>query len=122
MSLADLFHIEQIQADELSIQASVAINPIHQVFQGHFPNQPILPGVLQIEILKAIMTRAWEVKPRLTRASTIKYLKMVDPNETPILRFSISKKVKEDHFAVSAESMISEEEVCFKFKGEFVRS
>jgi 3-hydroxyacyl-[acyl-carrier-protein] dehydratase len=39
-----------LSADETSIHAQTWVDPSWDVFKGHFPNMPIMPGVLLIEI------------------------------------------------------------------------
>ena len=40
-------HVELV--DDQKIQASYQINEGHEVFKGHFPGNPVWPGVLQVE-------------------------------------------------------------------------
>jgi len=44
-----LFIDSVTKADEVSLQASTYVNPNWTIFQGHFPEFPIMPGVLLIE-------------------------------------------------------------------------
>ena len=38
-----------LTADETSIKAQTRVNPDWDIFNGHFPDLPIMPGVLMIE-------------------------------------------------------------------------
>lgn len=44
-----LFIDRVIGADETTIRAETHVNPDWEIFKGHFPDMPIMPGVLLIE-------------------------------------------------------------------------
>ncbi len=44
-----LFIDNVLEADEVSIKAQTRVNPAWDIFKGHFPDLPIMPGVLMIE-------------------------------------------------------------------------
>ena len=44
-----LFIDSVVSVSETSLQARTRVNPEWPVFQGHFPDMPIMPGVLLIE-------------------------------------------------------------------------
>jgi len=44
-----LFIDTVLRADETSITAQTKVDPAWPIFQGHFPDLPIMPGVLLIE-------------------------------------------------------------------------
>lgn len=46
-----LFIDRVITADEKTLRASTFVDPDWAVFQGHFPDLPIMPGVLLIETI-----------------------------------------------------------------------
>jgi 3-hydroxyacyl-[acyl-carrier-protein] dehydratase len=53
------------------------------VFEGHFPQQPILPGVVMVEILKRAVRQATGQNVQLIEAGNFKFLKMIDPTVLP---------------------------------------
>ncbi|MEP7278535.1 MAG: 3-hydroxyacyl-ACP dehydratase, partial [Bacteroidota bacterium] len=38
-----------------NIRAILKINPDHAIFKGHFPGQPVVPGVCMMQIVKELM-------------------------------------------------------------------
>jgi len=46
-----LFIESVLKADETSLHASTPVDPDWVIFQGHFPDLPIMPGVLLIETI-----------------------------------------------------------------------
>jgi len=120
MLLNDLYTIEKLETEESKIKAEIRIDPSHKVFQGHFPTQPVLPGVCLIEMLKDIVKEALGKNCRLSEANNIKYLKVVDPTESPQLTFDLTVDELEDGLKVTAVSSVSDGSANFKFKGILV--
>jgi len=61
--------------------ATVKFNASHPVFSGHFPGQPVVPGVLLMEIA-ASATRQFTGKELIIKeASVIKFIRIIDPRK-----------------------------------------
>jgi len=69
------------------------INKSSSVFEGHFPEKSILPGVVMIEITKRAMALATNTKLKLKEAGNFKFLRMIDPDGVPNaeIHFSITQ-------------------------------
>ena len=91
-----------------------------EVFKGHFPGQPILPGVVMVEITKRAMEMATAEKLALVEAGNFKFLKMIDPTkvEKASLHFSVSEL--EDAWKVKAH-IGDASGVYFKASATYVR-
>ncbi|PWT73250.1 MAG: 3-hydroxyacyl-ACP dehydratase [Bacteroidetes bacterium] len=115
----NFFTIEKMVVGEGLIQAVLRINPGHPIFEGHFPGQPVVPGVCMIEIIKELIERATSNKTRLVKSEFAKFLAMIDPRRTQMIQAEIKFNV-----AVTGEmdivSTLFEEGTTFlKFKGSF---
>ena len=55
MLINDFFQIQNIDSLPNSIEAKIELNASHQIFDGHFPNNPITPGVIQLQIVKELL-------------------------------------------------------------------
>lgn len=44
-----LFTLADLQADGETVKTSIILNPLHPIFKGHFPDNPILPGVCMMQ-------------------------------------------------------------------------
>ena len=114
----DLYNIGSLQTqDDGKHLAIITLNPSHQIFQGHFPDQPILPGVCLIEILKVLVGKVTGNQMKMHSAATIKFVQAVDPKINPVLKFEIVIRDSEKAFQVSATSFLQDGTANFKLKG-----
>ncbi|MCM1501839.1 MAG: hypothetical protein NC115_04125 [Bacteroidales bacterium] len=85
-----VYRIESVDTAEGKVTAKVALNPDSDIFKGHFPGQPILPGVCSVQMLGEIMSGVLGVQVFINEVSSCKYLKTVNPVEDPVLNLEIS--------------------------------
>jgi 3-hydroxyacyl-[acyl-carrier-protein] dehydratase len=91
----------------------------HPIYQGHFPGNPVVPGVCQVQMVKELVEKAVRVPVKLTESDNIKFLSMINPLVNPQLDFNIVvKPAGVQQFSVTA-SIGSGELVFLKFKGKF---
>lgn len=62
-----------------SLEASFRLTPEHAIFAGHFPGQPVVPGVCMLQIIKEGLEQAVGRKLFLTQAANIKFLSILVP-------------------------------------------
>jgi 3-hydroxymyristoyl/3-hydroxydecanoyl-(acyl carrier protein) dehydratase len=72
------FH-EWQRREALTAVAELWIAPDLYHFQGHFPGQPILPGVVQIEWAMALARTVFPLPRRLARMETLKFQALIQP-------------------------------------------
>ena len=119
MLINGLYNLLKVQLDGNQILADIELNPGHDIYRGHFPGQPILPGVLQLQIVQEILASALGKKIRLKSASNIKFLAMVDPGQVISLQLEIEIISEiEDVCRVSAK-IHSGNTVFLRFKGVY---
>ncbi|ELR71313.1 hypothetical protein C900_02928 [Fulvivirga imtechensis AK7] len=99
---------------------AVQLNESHPVFEGHFPGQPVLPGVCLLEMLKDMVNEVKNGTYRMHESSMIKYLQMVNPKENSTLAFQFTLSPAESGFRVTASSTLADGATNFKFKGSFI--
>lgn len=104
------------------LKAEVRIIRDHPVFDGHFPGNPVLPGVCTVQIIKELLEEALQRPMRMIRAGSIKYLGFINPDMHPVLQFRLAvKQGNADHVIVNA-GVYFEGTVLCSFKGEFINS
>lgn len=114
----NLYYIKSLRHEPGSVNASLELNADHQIFKGHFPGQPVLPGVCMLQIIKEVLESALNEDLRLNAADHLKFLSMVVPDKTPLLQLTAGYTDNTENLAVTA-SLNTGEAVCLKFKGVF---
>ena len=121
MFLNSLYNIKRIQPEGNGNKLSVLIRliPSHDIFKGHFPGNPILPGVCIIQILKEILRYQFNKNLTLKHAGSIKYFSIINPGMNSILKFDIElKEIGNDKISCNA-FLYSESVIFCRFKGDF---
>ncbi|MCD2425012.1 3-hydroxyacyl-ACP dehydratase [Niabella pedocola] len=99
----DLYTVTAFENNMGTVAAAISLNTAHPIFNGHFPGQPVLPGVCMMQIVKELTEEATGKKLFLNDAAQCKFLSMVDPGKTPELQVTIDyKEPSEDRVAIVA--------------------
>lgn len=99
----------------------LVIDPHHAVFQGHFPGNPVMPGVWLIRAVHDALELATGGKLSMTEASQVKFLQPVIPEKNPILLIAGEPSFNEHTIKLDAR-ITDMEETFLKFKGTFSRA
>ncbi|AHF15897.1 beta-hydroxyacyl-ACP dehydratase [Niabella soli] len=86
----NLYTISSFEDQAGAISGTIELNAAHKIFEGHFPGQPVLPGVCMLQIIKELTEKATGKKLFLNDAAQCKFLSMVDPVQTPSLIVAIN--------------------------------
>lgn len=82
------------------------MNPNHQVFEGHFPNNPITPGVCMMQIIKEV-TEGFVLKDLfLSKVSNVKFMATINPFINPILDLSLNVVCENNEVKVKNSSFL----------------
>jgi 3-hydroxyacyl-[acyl-carrier-protein] dehydratase len=118
MLLNDFFHIHNIQsADKYTLE--IALNAKHKIYDGHFPNNPITPGVCMTQMLKESIEQITQKKLMLVNASNLKFMAVLNPEVHPNVNLTFNLKDKGDELIHADGSIAAGEVIFFTFKGSF---
>ena len=59
----------------------IKINDKHPVFKGHFPDNPVMPGVCMMQIIKELTESVLNVKLFMEKCSNVKFMALINPEE-----------------------------------------
>ena len=112
------FTILKHEAAPGSVKALLSINRDHEILKGHFPGQPIVPGVCMMQMIKEILEQETNRSLRLTEADNMKFLSVIDPHQNSEIEANIIFKEDEGSLLLNA-SLFSGSVIFFKLKAVF---
>lgn len=108
-----------LSGDATNFEAEVSLDDTHPLFEGHFPQRPVLPGVCQMHLVKALVERHTGRKLDCRTVREMKFLSPVTPPRD--LRLRIVARLTTDNDSVAVQAIISAGEVQkTKIKATFV--
>ncbi len=93
MILKDFYSIVSIENLDGVHSTTLRINNQHELYKGHFPDRPVTPGVILMQLFKEEAERVSKTNLQLDKASNVKFTAVVDPNcdDLLILKSSIEE-------------------------------
>ncbi|MEO6521768.1 MAG: hypothetical protein ABIN91_08820 [Mucilaginibacter sp.] len=119
MLLHDFFIFTDLHTEENIVKANIKLNAAHPIFKGHFPDQPILPGVCMMQMVKEMTEYYLDKKIRLEKAQDLKFLSFVNPDQNKLIQVELKINIDESRIWVEAR-LLDNAIVLFKFKGVFI--
>ena len=119
MLINDFFHIIKMNATEQEgcFQITIELNKNHDIFKGHFPETPVVPGVCIIQMVKEIATEILKKEVILKKADTIKYVSVINPKTNKIIHVDIQLKPQDEHSVLLNAKVYFEQYLFSKIKG-----
>jgi 3-hydroxyacyl-[acyl-carrier-protein] dehydratase len=106
-------------ADNAAVFSStIRLNAEHEIYKGHFPQVPVAPGVVLVQIIKEILMDKFQKELRLTEGDNIKFLALINPKEITDFQIDFSVKQVDGSIETSASYMNNGKSFT-KFKGRF---
>ena len=93
---------------EGEIVASVAIDGNSPWFSGHFPDNPILPGIAQLKMVADLISKSVEGNMCLTGVTRVKFRKIVKPGDLLDIHVTLGTKINQYIFKITS----GEQDVC----------
>ncbi|HRH01964.1 MAG TPA: 3-hydroxyacyl-ACP dehydratase [Bacteroidia bacterium] len=107
------------QQTEGNYIAAVELFANHKIFAGHFPGNPIVPGVCLTQMVKEIVEEVVAKKLHLKKADSLKFTAIINPQIDAILSANFSIKQLDNTHIQAELSFYSGSTTFFKFKGSF---
>ncbi len=85
MLIADLYKINEDTVRDGVQTTSITLNADSEVFKGHFPNNPVTPGVCMLQIIKELTEKRAGCSLFMKKVSNVKFMAVINPDETPDL-------------------------------------
>ncbi|MGL6127167.1 3-hydroxyacyl-ACP dehydratase [Chryseobacterium artocarpi] len=107
--LTDFYTLTSYEkAENGSFTANIHLNKDHDIFKGHFPGNPVTPGVCMMQIIKELTEEFTGTKLFLKTASNVKFMAIINPFETPDLKLQLDITENEDDVKVKNTTFFGE--------------
>lgn len=81
MKLKDFYTVEDTGVTGDNNSTEIIINRSHPIYTGHFPERPVTPGVVLMQLFQEEAQRQTGYSLQLAQAGNVKFIAVVDPNE-----------------------------------------
>lgn len=107
--LTDFYQLESYEKTENGRYiAHILLNKDHEIFKGHFPGNPVTPGVCMMQIVKELSEELTGQKLFLKSASNVKFMAIINPFETPELKLQLDINESEEEVKVKNTTSFDE--------------
>lgn len=113
----DFYKAAQVKTSERQVEGVLHFNATHEIFKGHFPSQPVVPGVCTMQIIKELLEEQLGCSLQLSSAAQVKFLQLLTPELSPTYLL----KWEELEAAISLNASFKIEKEVFKFSGLYHR-
>jgi 3-hydroxyacyl-[acyl-carrier-protein] dehydratase len=125
-----LFVDKIVELTETKIRTTKEISPEEPFFKGHYPGNPIMPGVLICEsifqtgaiLLSHIIGAASDGTPVLTRISNAKFKNIVRPGDLLELQAELVETVSNAYFLKGSASSAGKTAVTVEYAVSLVKA
>jgi 3-hydroxyacyl-[acyl-carrier-protein] dehydratase len=120
MLLKDFYTIISLEKTaETKYLATILINEEHEVFKGHFPGNPIMPGVCMMQIIKELTEQITASSLFMQSLSNVKFMALINPFNTPELRLELDITTTEDQLVKVKNVSYFNETVALKLSSVY---
>ena len=106
--LDNLFIIKSTAETENGFSVWLCCNPLHPVYQVHFPGNPITPGACLLKTAGEVLQQKMGRPLYLKSSKNIKYLNILIPKEGKEVRFEFSNFTETEN-GCKAQLVIADE-------------
>lgn len=90
MLLKDFYTVEKLEnISEGKYNAVIVLNNQHDIFKGHFPGNPVTPGVCMMQIIKELSQEITGSSLLMTSSSNVKFMALINPDKNPKLSLEL---------------------------------
>jgi len=118
MLLNNFFKIKHIQSTDKHT-VTVELNPQHKIYEGHFPGNPITPGVCLTQMVKETVEHILNKKLTMVTGDNLKFTAVLNPEVNSNITMMINFKTKENGLLQVDSTVSAGETSFFSFKGRF---
>ena len=108
MLIPYFYNVKEFNFTDNKLKSIIELNPEHDVFKGHFPNNPVTPGVCMLQILKELTEQATNTNLFIKECSNVKFMALINPEVNAVLAITIDINKVEENFKIKASANFHE--------------
>jgi len=122
MLFKDFYTLQSVDSTgEAAYTAKITLNARHEIFQGHFPGNPVTPGVCMMQIIKEITKQIINAPLQLQSASNVKFTAIINPVVNPDLTLEFEVNETEEGLIKVKNTTAYGETIALKLSCMFVK-
>lgn len=122
MLLKDFYKIvSKDKIDDGNYTIVINLNKNHEVFKGHFPNNPVTPGVCMMQIIKELCEDFLDCELQLKTASNVKFMALINPEVNSRLRFELALIQGENDEIKVKNTTFMDDTVALKLSNTYIK-
>lgn len=98
---------------ENNFLCKVHLNASHEIFQAHFPGNPITPGVCIVQIAKELAEILNGHSLMIIEIKNLKFLNVIIPHEFSKVDFQLIFSVNEENMTINTKALVFSGEMIF---------
>lgn len=108
----DLFQILTEEIEDNRALFAIRLNREHSIYSGHFPGDPITPGVCVVQIATDLFSHLMKKECTLITAKNVKFLNIIKPTEHDTINYELNwEKTENESYKVKV--VVKAEDVVF---------
>ncbi|TDQ28865.1 3-hydroxyacyl-ACP dehydratase [Tenacibaculum caenipelagi] len=116
----DFYTIVSSEIKEDTISSKILLNKNHQIFEGHFPENPVTPGVCMIQLVKEILEKTYQYNLQLSKISNVKFTALINPNVNQELLISTQVNKEDTLLKIKNVCTFTDSTVALKCNATFL--
>lgn len=120
MVLKDFYKVlSKEKTTDSKYSITILVNEEHEIFKGHFPGNPIMPGVCMIQIIKELTEKITESTLMIQTLANVKFMALINPEKNPELRLELDITMTEDNLVKVKNTTYFNETVALKLSNVY---
>lgn len=102
MLINDFFNITNKATTEDGFVYDIKLNKDHKIYEGHFPDMPIAPGVCLAQVVKELCENHLGQDLKMLSSRSMKFMAVLDPTKDADVSVNIKLKEEDQVFTIRA--------------------
>lgn len=120
MVLKDFYKVlSEEKTRDTKYTITILVNEKHEVFKGHFPGNPIMPGVCMIQIIKELTEKITQETLMIQTLANVKFMALINPEVNPELRLELDITITEDNLVKVKNTTYFNDTVALKLSNVY---